>query len=216
MEQIDIFDEEFRPLAPGKTTIDIVHQKGLWHQTFACWIVNPKEKIVFLQLRGLRNRIGPNTFDASASGHLSSGEEPIDGFREVTEELGNNIGLYDNVFLGINRNVIIQESYMNREFCHVYMAKTNNNLSDFKLESGEVAGLFKLNIKDGIQLFSDETPFVEITGIIWDGNSYKTETRHISKQNFCSYHDRVNISGYYLKVMIMLERYLQNHSPYRI
>lgn len=216
MEQIDIFDEEFRPLTPGKTSMNIVHQKGLWHQTFACWLVNPKENILFLQLRGKKNRIGPNTFDASASGHLSAGEKPIDGFREAEEELGKNLNLYDITSLGINRNVIIQGSYINREFCHIYMAKTENNLKDFHLEDGEVTGLFKLDINQGIKLFSDELATVEITGIVWDKNSYKAETREITKQDFCSYHDRVNVSGYYLKVMIMAERYVKNNPPYRI
>ena len=88
MEQIDIFDEEFNAIEPFVATIDVVHQKGLWHQTFACWLVHPKENKIFLQLRGPKNRIGPNTFDASASGHLSSQEKPIDGFREAEEELG--------------------------------------------------------------------------------------------------------------------------------
>lgn len=216
MEQIDVFDEEFRSIEPNSTTIDVVHQKGLWHQTFACWLVNPKENIVFSQLRGKKNRIGPNTFDASASGHLSAGEKPIEGFREAEEELGKNLNLHDIVFLGINRNVIIQGTYINREFCHIYMAKTENDLKDFQLEDGEVAGLFKLDINQGIKLFSNEISSIKITGIVWDEQSYKIQTREITQQDFCSYHDRVNISGYYLKIMMMAERYVSNTPPYRI
>lgn len=216
MEQIDIFDEEFNPIEPKTTTIDVVHQQGLWHQTFACWLVNPDKNVLFLQLRGPKNRIGPNTFDASASGHLSAGEKPIDGFREAEEELGKNLNLHDIISMGINKNVIIQGAYINREFCHIYMAKTENDLKDFQLEDGEVAGLFKLDIQQGIKLFSDEISSVSVEGIVWEGSTYKTETRTITKRDFCSYHDRVNISGYYLKVMMMAERYVNNMSPYRI
>lgn len=216
MENIDIFDEEFKVIEPKTTTIDVVHQQGLWHQTFACWLLNSEEKTIFLQLRGPKNRIGPNTFDASASGHLSSGERPIDGFREAEEELGKNLNLYDKTFLGINRNVIIQGTYINREFCHVYIAKTKNDLQDFELQDGEVTGVFALNIQDAINLFSDVKSSVSIKGRAWDGQSYKNEIREISKKDFCSYHDRINISGYYLKVMIMAERYIQNLAPYRI
>ncbi len=216
MEQIDIFDEEFNPIEPKSTTIDIVHQQGLWHQTFACWLVNPKENVIYLQLRGPKNRIGPNTLDASASGHLSAGEKPIDGFRELTEELGSNLNLSDKTYMGINRNVIIKGSYINREFCHIYMAKTTNDLSDFNLQNGEVSGIFKLNILKGIQLFTNINSSVELKGIIWNGNEYITQNRFVSAQDFCSCHDRVHISGYYLKVMIMADRFIKNNPPYRI
>lgn len=216
MEQIDIFDEEFNAIEPFRTTIDVVHKQGLWHQTFACWLVNPKENKIFLQLRGPKNRIGPNTFDASASGHLSSGEKPIDGFREVEEELGKKLNLIDKTFLGINRNVVIQKTYINREFCHIYIAKTENNISDFDLQEGEVEGVFALDIADAINLFSDKVNSVQVEGKIWNGKNYKDESRSITKKDFCSYHDRVNISGYYLKVMIMAERYIKDQEPLRI
>ncbi len=216
MEKIDIFDEMFNPIEPFVATIDAVHQKGLWHQTFACWLVNPKENKIFLQLRGIQNRIGPNTFDASASGHLASGEAPIDGFRELEEELGKYINLWDKTFLGINRNVIVQGSYINREFCHVYIAKTENNLSDFDLQKGEVAGIFVMDIDEAINLFSDGIINTEIVGKVWDGKGYKATSRIITKKDFCSYQDRVNISGYYLKVMIMAQRFIKNQKPLRI
>ncbi len=216
MEKIDIFDEEFKPIEPKATTIDIVHQKGLWHQTFACWLINPQKNIIFLQLRGPKNRIGSNTFDASASGHLSSGEKPEDGFRELQEELGNNINITEKIFLGINRNVVIQGSYINREFCHVYIAKTTNEITDFELQVGEVAGIFILDITDGIQLFSNKKSSVCVVGKVWDGERYKNAKRNITQKDFCSYRDRVNISGYYLKVMIMAQRFIQNIEPYRI
>ena len=216
MEQIDIFDEEFNAIEPFATTIDVVHQKGLWHQTFACWLVNPKEKKIFLQLRGPGNRIGPNTFDASASGHLASGEGPMDGFRELEEELGQNLNLTDKTFLGINRNVVVQADYINREFCHVYIAKTENNISDFKLQKGEVAGIFAVDVHEALNLFTDVVTSVDAQGKVWNGATYQAISKAITKKDFCSYHDRIDISGYYLKVLIMAERYINGQSPLRI
>ena len=70
---------------PYHTTIDNIHKLGLWHQTFACWLVDKNEQIIYLQLRGPKNRVGANTFDATASGHLSHNEIPEDGFRELKE-----------------------------------------------------------------------------------------------------------------------------------
>ena len=216
MEQIDIFDEEFNPMEPFVTTIDVVHQKGLWHQTFACWLVNARENKIFLQLRGPKNRIGPNTFDATASGHLSAGEKPMDGFRELEEELGSKLNLTDKTFLGINRNVITQGTYINHEFCHIYIARTGSNLSDFDLQEGEVTGVFALDVNEGIQLFSDKLESVQIEGKVWNDGHYKNVSRTLTKKDFCSYHDRVEISGYYLKVMIMAERYIQGQKVLRI
>ncbi len=216
MEQIDIFDEEFHSIEPKSTTIDIVHQQGLWHQTFACWLINPSKNTIYLQLRGPKNRIGPNTFDASASGHLSAGEQPIDGFRELSEELGRNLNLSDKTYIGINRNVIIQGTYINREFCHIYLAKTTNELTDFQLQDGEVTGIFEMNIAKGIQLFAGDISSVEINGLIRSGNEFISQLRTVKSKDFCSYHDRVNISGYYLKVLLMSERFIQNNPPYRV
>ncbi len=216
MEQIDIFDEEFYPIEPKSTTIDIVHQQGLWHQTFACWLINPTDNTIYLQLRGPKNRIGPNTLDASASGHLSAGEQPIDGFRELAEELGGNLNLSNKIYLGINRNIIIQGKYINREFCHVYMAKTITDLGNLQLQNGEVAGILKLDIKQGIQLFSKELQSAEISGLVWNGKEYVFEKRRVTMQDFCSYHDRINISGYYLKVMMTAKSFMKNEPPYRI
>ena len=176
----------------------------------------PKENKIFLQLRGPKNRIGPNTFDATTSGHLISGEKPIDGFRELEEELGKNLDLTDKTFLGINRNIIIQGSYINREFCHIYIAKTNNSLSDFDLQKGEVTGVFSLDIDSAINLFADGTGVVRVDGKVWNNNNYQSVSRMITKKDFCSYHDRVDISGYYLKVMIMADRYVKGQRPLRV
>ena len=216
MEEIDVFNEDFTPADFKSATIDVIHQKGLWHQTFACWLINPDENKIFFQLRGPKNKVGPNTLDASASGHLSSGENPEDGFRELYEELGVNIDISDKIFLGIHRNIAIQGAYLNREFCHVYMAKTAMKIDDFDLQLGEVSGVFSLNITEGIQLFSNKKTSVLIEGKIWDGEQYKLEKREVTQQNFCLYRDRIDISGYYLKIMIMAERYIQNKEPYRI
>ena len=216
MEKIDVFNEDFTPSDLKSVTIDIIHQKGLWHQTFACWLINPEENKIFLQLRGPKNRVGPNTLDASASGHLSSGENPEDGIRELYEELGANIDISDKVFFGIYRNIAIQGAYLNREFCHVYMAKTATKIDGFDLQAGEVSGVFSLNISEGIKLFSNKKSSVLIEGKIWDGEQYKEEKREVTQQDFCLYRDRIDISGYYLKIMIMAERYIQNKEPYRI
>lgn len=131
LEQIDFFDDGFHYI--GQTSIDEIHQKGLWHQTFACWLYNPDKKVIYLQLRGHRNRVGPNTFDASSSGHLSAGETKEDGFRELFEELGVKVDSQQAHYLGHFKNIVHLPNYTNNEFCHIYLVPTDKTLSDFIL-----------------------------------------------------------------------------------
>lgn len=209
MEELDIFDESFTPLPPFKASIDTVHKNGLWHQTVTCWLINPQSKLIFLQLRGPKNRVGPNTFDASGSGHLSSGETPDKGFREVDEELGSNLNLYDKTYLGFYRNIIMLPNYTNREFCHVYLAKTNADLATFELQQGEVSGIFSMDIFQGIQLFQGRRKTLGITGKIFNGHTYISQTRQISTADFCAFQERTSLCNYYLKVFLAAADFLK-------
>lgn len=216
MEEIDIFDETYNKTEPYHTTIDNIHKLGLWHQTFACWLVDKNEQIIYLQLRGPKNRVGANTFDATASGHLSHNEIPEDGFRELNEELGNTINVYNKEYLGVFRNVFISPNYINREFCNVYIASTDCKLDEFELQEGEVYGIYKLKIQDGIDLFSNKINSINISGKIFNKDKFLADTKSISTSDFNLFEDRTKVSGYYLKVMIMAQRYINGILPNRI
>ncbi len=194
MEKLDVFDELYNSLEPSCTTIDDVHTKGLWHQTFACWLVNKSKNTVLLQLRGPNNRIDPNSFDASASGHLSAGEKPSDGFRELEEELGVNIAEDDRAYLGIFRNIAIRGAYINHEFCHIYLGNSEYSFADFKLQEGEVDAVFEMDIDEAIKLFLGEVGSIKI--------SNPNNERALKIEDMCNYNERVKVSNYYLKVML--------------
>ncbi len=204
MEKLDVFDELFNPLEPSSTTIDEVHTKGLWHQTFACWLVNKKKSTVMLQLRGPRNRIDPGSFDASASGHLSAGEKPEEGFRELEEEIGVTIAAVDRRYLGVSRNIAIRNNgdYINHEFCHIFLAGSEHSFEDFTLEEGEVDGIFEINIDDAIELFSGEVDAVKAISI--------NSERDIKVEDMCNHHERTKVSNYYLKVMLAAKGLINN------
>ena len=201
MEKIDVFDELYNELEPKFTTIDEVHTKGLWHQTFACWLVNKSNNSVVLQLRGPRNRIDPGSFDASASGHLSSGEKPEQGFRELEEELGVTIDKGDKHYLGMFRNIAIRGSYINHEFCHIYLASSNYSLKDFSLQEGEVDGVFEMDIDNAINMLLGKKDSIQIKGI--------NENKDISTRDLCNYNERVNVTNYYLQVMLQAKAMLE-------
>ena len=188
MEQIDFFDENCNFI--GVTSIDEVHQKGLWHQTVAFWLFNPKERVVYLQLRGPKNRIGPNTFDASSGGHLSAAETKEDGVRELKEELGLSILPEQCVYFKMYKNIVHLPNYTNHEFCHIYFIETENSLKDFVLEKGEVSNLFALNFVDIHTFLQGKS--VEIISL--------KEKRNITLDDMCAASERIQ-NGYYSDVL---------------
>lgn len=212
MENLDVFDELYAPLDPAYASMDEVHKKGLWHQTFACWVVNPQKRSVLLQLRGPRNRIDPESLDASASGHLSTGETPNDGFRELREELGISISDKDRAYLGNFRNIAVRGSYINREFCHVFLAKSTVSAHSLTLQNGEVSGVFEASIEAAIDLFSGKAQSLEAAGLEWNGLECVFSERDISISAMCNWKERCEISRYYLKVMLAAKGFLNGEN----
>lgn len=212
MEILDVFDALYNPLAPPTASIDEVHKQGLWHQTFACWVINPQEHTVLLQLRGPRNRIDPGSFDASASGHLSSGEKPEDGFRELSEELGITVPNTGRAYLGNFRNCATRGNYINREFCHVFLAKSIATPHTLILQDGEVSGVFEVPIDGAISLFSGEIQSFKAVGIEWNEKTYAPSEREISLPLMCNWHERCETLKYYLKVMKAARSFLQGEA----
>lgn len=208
MENLDVFDELYNPLDPPSAPIDEVHKKGLWHQTFACWVIHPQKRSVMFQLRGPRNRIDPGSFDASASGHLSAGEKPTDGFRELHEELGITIPQEDQLHLGNFRNIAVRNSYINHEFCHVFLAKSTASPGSLTLQDGEVNGVFEASIEGAIDFFSGKTSSLTTAGIEWNGQEYALAEKSISIKDMCNWRERCEVSKYYLKVMLACRGFL--------
>ena len=193
MEQIDYFSEEYQFL--GQVSIDEIHQKGLWHQTVAFWLFNKEKKIVYLQLRGPKNRVGPNTFDAPSGGHLSAGETKEDGVRELKEELGVDVNINNCFYLKMYKNIVHLPHYINNEFCHIYFVKTDKCLTDFVLEEGEVFNLFEFPIEKTDSFLSGEE--VEINSV--------TQKRKITLKDMNAFEERIK-NNYYHDVFKSLQQ----------
>lgn len=195
-ETIDVFSEDMQPLSPAAVSIDDVHKKGLWHQTFACWLVNPAQKTIFLQKRGPRNRIDPGSYDATASGHLFSGETPSDGFREFKEETGIDIAETDRLYIGSFRNMATRGSYINNELCHVFLARTYSQ-PDFSPEPGEVLTITEFSIHELLDVFTGQKSFATSLTPPTDGNHPLTLYMH----DMCNFEARTTHQEYYANVM---------------
>ncbi|MEZ0226126.1 MAG: NUDIX domain-containing protein [Alphaproteobacteria bacterium] len=202
-EHLDVFNEIYEPLDPPSAPFDEVHKKGLWHQTFACWLVNEEKRTVVLQLRGPKNSIDPGSLDASAGGHVITGESPEDGFRELKEELGLEIPKDQRFYLGMFRNIALRGAFINHEFCHVYLAKFDKSLHAMTLEDGEVDGVFEVNIDAAIDFFAGKAANLPADGYQWERQQgFATTRKFIVKEDMCNWRERCEVTKYYLKVML--------------
>jgi isopentenyldiphosphate isomerase len=98
-----------------------VHRLGLWHQTFHAWIVTETygQPYVWFQRRSMKKQQYPGMWDITVAGHLLSGEQPVDGLREIEEELGIRPSV-EAQYLSMVRDEIVTETCIDREMCHVF------------------------------------------------------------------------------------------------
>lgn len=200
-EMIDIYDASLRPIG----TMDRVeaHKTGQWHRTFHCWIVDIVRKRIIFQTRAFNSKTHPGKLDISAAGHLASGESVEDGIREIQEELGLDIQ-FDELISAGNRVEVSDHpgGPKNREYQAVYFLKTKLEITDYRPDPGEVAGLASLPIPDAIELFSERLPSltVQTVGVEPDG-SLRPQLRTIELTDFIP-----RIQRYYLAATIAAER----------
>ncbi|UQZ87452.1 isopentenyl-diphosphate delta-isomerase [Paenibacillus konkukensis] len=144
-ERFDIFDETMKPI--GTATRKEVHAKGLWHQTFHCWIVTRtgEETRILFQMRHPDKDTYPNLLDISCAGHLMAGERVEDGVRELEEELGVVASFERLKSCGVYREErIIAADTIDREWYHVFMLASDQPLASYRLQEDEVTGLYSI------------------------------------------------------------------------
>lgn len=172
-ERFDIYDEHRNPI--GTDTRENVHARGLWHQTFHCWVLNPvvgeKGSLLF-QLRHKDKDTFPGKLDTSCAGHLQAGEKVEDGVRELKEELGLDIPFDQLAYCG----VCTEESrpspgIIDNEFSQVFLYVSPQPLEAYDFQREEISGLFFVDVAAFQQLESGEIESLRIQGIIEDENT---------------------------------------------
>ncbi|MCP4355577.1 MAG: NUDIX domain-containing protein [Proteobacteria bacterium] len=202
-EMVDIFDDNYNHI--GTADKDEAHNKGLWHRSFHCWIIQESGKIL-LQLMSKDKSSFPSKLDISAAGHLSAGESPLDGVREIEEEIGLKINPEELSDLGTSVVVCDIESdkikpFINREFTHTYLYKSKTKLEDYIMQEEEVDGLFELDVEDGLKLFSEEVSSITVNGILRGDKENTSKVREVTIDDFVPHS-----KNYFLKIFIMAER----------
>ena len=204
-EYLDVFDCFMEKT--GTEERKIVHSKGLWHQTFHCWIIKKvKNKIyVIFQKRSEKKSDSPNMLDITAAGHLEVGETKEDGIREVKEELGINVPYGNLKYLGIRIEVIDVPYFKNNEFQHVYLLEDNRNLEEYTLQESEVAGLVAIELNEGLKLLDGECSVLQCESVFLENGKKVKKVINVRLEDIIP-----RLDNYYKKVFIMAERYFSN------
>lgn len=199
-EWLDIYDENLQKL--GVKEREAVHRDGNWHRTFDAWLVNPKGAVLF-QLRSQWKSDSPLLFDTSAAGHYLTGESPVDGVREIKEELGLTVSLADLIPMGMRTKTSRSGNRIDNEFQDIFMLPLDPLRQPLCPNASEVAAYVWIPLEMGLEFFSGVRNVLRLAVIAHDG---MTTTQTLIPSAFVPAKDR-----YYLKVFIMAERLLQGH-----
>ena len=165
-ELLDILDERGRPtgrVAPKSEA----HRLGLWHRCFHCWISgsDPEGAYLLAQRRAVVKDTWPGYLDVTAAGHLAAGEHPLDGLREVEEELGLRVEPEKLVPLGTRRVELEIPAGHDREFHDVFLLVDPIPPSDLSLQPEEVESVLRLGLDGVATLYEGGTaPATEYAG----------------------------------------------------
>jgi isopentenyldiphosphate isomerase len=202
-EYLDIFDEEMKHI--GVEIRQEVHEKGFWHQTFHCWVIQREEGRTHLlfQRRHPSKDTFPNMLDVTAAGHLEAGETPQEGIRELEEELGISVSSNALHYIGVIKSNIEGQGFIDRELQHVHKLEHNQPLEEFCLQEDEVIGLYKIEFEEAVQLFLHRAPEAEIDGIALTKNGVVKEKRKVTMEDFAPAEDE-----YYIRLFQGIKDYV--------
>jgi isopentenyldiphosphate isomerase len=199
IEMFDIFNEEM--IRIGSDSRANVHAKGLWHQTFHCWIVNHSThggSSLLFQLRHKDKDTYPGLLDTSCAGHLQSGESVEDGVRELKEELGITLPFHELIPCGmVAEEDIISHQCIDREFNHIFIHECDKPLEQYDFQISEISGLFYINLREFQSLYRGDIDYIWTEGIVLAEDSQNSLT---VKRKFYIY-DFTPMSNKYAKVL---------------
>ena len=195
-EQLKVFDE--KRVQIGIATRSEVHEKGLWHETFHCWIVSEQDGqlYLYLQIRSPLKKDYPNLLDITAAGHLLAHEEIVDGIREMEEEIGIYAKMEELIYLGVLNYEMNNGNFLDKEFAHTFLYKRNIGFDEFQLQEEEVAGIVSTRLEDFYALWEGTEQLIEVVGYERNESGQREMIqRQVGRENFAphpiSYYNRL-------------------------
>lgn len=205
-ELIDIYDENMNPI--GTAPRSQVHKEGLWHKAFHCWIAR-NNKVIFQQ-RSFQKIESPGLLGVSAAGHLSAGEAPKDGIREIEEELGIKVDFDKLTKLYTGTHAGNKNNYINNEFNPTYLLESEIDLAELKLQPEEVDGIYEAEVENILKLFRGEVNFIKLSGYKRTAeNSLEKSEIKVKREDF-----EPKGSEFYIKAMETIKRYFNGQKTF--
>ena len=121
----------------------VVHDKGLFHNEVAIWILDTKTKSVLVQRRSPNKRINPNKIGCCA-GHVVAFDTIEDTLKnELKEEYGLNIEDYE-----VHPLCVIKRCEPNNNnYSHQFYILSNIPTSKIKIQEEELSEVFYIDYK---------------------------------------------------------------------
>ncbi|WP_404407131.1 NUDIX domain-containing protein [Jeotgalibacillus malaysiensis] len=196
-ERLKIFNEKHQYI--GEKMRSEVHEKGYWHETFHCWILDGNS--LYFQLRSEDKKDYPGLLDITAAGHLLSEETVRDGVREMQEEIGIQVPFEQLQPLGVIECVAERAGFIDKEFAHTFLLKGIFNEDDFDLEDEEVSGMVRTDIESFRSLCRGECDEVRVEGFkILGGDKIKID-QSVGIQSFVPHK-----AAFYLTVLERIDQ----------
>lgn len=182
MEYLDYYDENGNYL--GFETRENVHKNALWHNTVHCWLYD-EEGNVYFQIRK-----DTNTFYTTASGHVLKGETIKEAFkREIKEEIGLSIDTSDATLVGIvpfKMDKVKSDGsiFKDRAKANVYIDLFEGSIDDLSFDIEEVLGLVKVNAKETLDMFKNESGVIDATIITTEKEKNIETKKEVNLRDF--------------------------------
>ncbi|MBN3555698.1 NUDIX hydrolase [Fictibacillus nanhaiensis] len=206
-ENLKIFSKDGKRL--GVASRVEVHKNGYWHEAFHCWFISKMNDINYidLQLRSKTKKENPYLLDITAAGHLLSHETISDGIREIKEEIGVDVTFDELLPLGVINYCTVKEEYIDNEFAHVFLYKSNYTLDDYILQQEEVSGIVRIKFDDFHDLWLGDKKEIRISGFEIDEGSKNIINQTASKDKFVKHP-----APYYESVIKSIQSILNNEN----
>jgi isopentenyldiphosphate isomerase len=189
-ELLKVFDEQGNWI--GTETRKEVHKTGYWHETFHCWLTEriDNKDFLFFQVRSSAKKDYPSLLDITAAGHILADESPLDGLREVKEELGIELAMEDLHSLGIIKDSLNSPELIDNELCHVYLYDHHQPFNHYRLQQEEVSGIMMARLTDFENLWFGKLEEIEVEGFLVSEDHEKMSHRMlVTKKDFVPHED---------------------------
>lgn len=187
-----------------------VHDGAHWHEVFHCLVIRSTAPAkVILQRRHRSKAAFPGLLDLSATGHLTAGETPLDGVRELNEELGTEAKADELVPVGVRLLADDGGEGRNRERVHLYFTVDDRPLNGFAPAADEVESLVEVEVS-GLLSLLEPLDSATVDATEWTPGS-QPEPVAISAADMVKPTD-----GYWTVALVMAQRFVAGQRPLAI